>query len=53
MTITNAGSAGDRLLGATTEATPNVELHDMKVTDGMMEMTPLPEAASRSPRAAP
>jgi copper(I)-binding protein len=43
MTITNAGSAADRLLSATTEATPNVELHDMKVTDGMMEMTPLPE----------
>jgi copper(I)-binding protein len=43
MTITNAGTTADRLLGATTELTPNVELHDMKVTDGMMEMTPMPD----------
>ncbi len=43
MTITNAGSASDRLLGATTEATDQVEFHDSKITDGMMQMTPMPE----------
>jgi copper(I)-binding protein len=43
MTITNAGRAPDRLLGATTASTDAVEFHDSKVTDGMMEMTHLPE----------
>ncbi len=43
MSIANAGSEPDRLLGATTEATASVELHDMKITDGMMEMSPMPE----------
>jgi periplasmic copper chaperone A len=43
MTITNAGSTSDRLLGATTEATDQVEFHDSKITNGMMEMTAMPE----------
>ena len=43
MTITNVGSTPDRLVGATTEATDQVEFHDSKITDGMMEMTAMPE----------
>jgi copper(I)-binding protein len=43
MTIINAGSEPDRLIGATTEVTDDVELHDVRITNGVMEMTPLPE----------
>jgi periplasmic copper chaperone A len=43
MTISNAGSMPDRLVGATTEATDTVEFHDMKVEAGMMKMVPMPE----------
>jgi copper(I)-binding protein len=43
MTITNRGSEPDRLIGARTEVTDKVELHDMKVVQGVMEMTPLPD----------
>jgi copper(I)-binding protein len=39
MTITNTGAAADKLVGATTEATDKVELHDMAVKDGMMTMS--------------
>lgn len=40
MTISNAGTEADRLLGATTEATPTVQLHNMSVKDGVMTMAP-------------
>jgi periplasmic copper chaperone A len=43
MTISNAGTMPDRLVGATTEATDTVEFHDMKVEGGMMKMIPMPE----------
>jgi copper(I)-binding protein len=43
MTIGNAGTEPDRLVSATTEATPTVELHNMSVKDGMMTMTPMPD----------
>jgi periplasmic copper chaperone A len=49
MSIANAGSEPDRLLGATTEATGSVELHDMKITDGMMQMKPMPEGIEIPP----
>jgi copper(I)-binding protein len=38
MTITNAGSAPDRLLAVKSEVSPTVELHNMSVKDGMMTM---------------
>jgi copper(I)-binding protein len=38
MTITNAGSAPDRLLSAVSETTPTVEIHNMQTKDGMMTM---------------
>lgn len=43
MTISNAGASADRLVGATTEATPTVEIHNMSIVDGMMEMEALPD----------
>ncbi|HHY50607.1 MAG TPA: copper chaperone PCu(A)C [Alphaproteobacteria bacterium] len=41
MTITNNGTAADRLIGATTAATDKVELHNMSTEDGMMKMVPV------------
>lgn len=41
MTITNTGTSAERLVGATTEATDKVELHDMATENGMMTMTPV------------
>lgn len=42
MSITNAGSADDRLVGVTTEAA-SAELHEMSIVDGMMKMASLPD----------
>lgn len=42
MTIRNAGSVADRLVGAETPRTNSVELHEMSVTDGIMRMRPIP-----------
>jgi periplasmic copper chaperone A len=41
MTIENRSTTADRLLGATTEATPTVELHSMTTEAGMMKMEQL------------
>lgn len=41
LTISNAGTDADRLLGAASLITPTVELHTMSVTDGMMKMQQL------------
>ena len=38
LTITNAGSEDDRLLGATAPVGRNVELHEMSMQDGVMSM---------------
>jgi periplasmic copper chaperone A len=38
MKITNSGKADDRLVSITSPATPNVQLHEMAVTDGIMKM---------------
>lgn len=38
MTITNHGKADDRLVSITSPATPDVQLHEMAVTDGVMKM---------------
>ena len=38
MSIANAGAEADRLVGARSELTPKVELHDMSIKDGMMTM---------------
>lgn len=39
MSIANAGPEADRVVGAKSELTPRVELHNMSVKDGMMSMS--------------
>ena len=39
--ITNKGTAPDRLTGATLAVAPRVEIHEMAMRDGMMQMRPL------------
>jgi len=41
LTITNTGSGADRLVSASSAIAAKVEIHDMKVTDGVMKMRPL------------
>ena len=41
MTITNKGSAADRLVGASTSAAGKVEVHEMAMKDGVATMRPL------------
>jgi copper(I)-binding protein len=43
LTITNNGTADDRLVKATAEITPVVQLHDMKMVGEVMKMVELPE----------
>jgi copper(I)-binding protein len=42
MSITNNGSASDRLVGGTFAGAARVEVHEMKLVDGVMQMRPLP-----------
>ena len=41
--ITNTGQEDDRLVKATAEISPKVQLHDMKMEGDMMKMVELPE----------
>lgn len=41
LTIMNTGSAADRLVSATSAVAGKVEVHDMKVENGVMKMRPL------------
>ena len=41
--ITNDGDTADRLVSATAEIAGRVEIHEMKVEDGVMKMAPLPD----------
>lgn len=43
LVITNQGAEDDRLLKATADITPNVQLHDMQMTGDVMKMVELPE----------
>lgn len=43
MTLRNAGSAADRLVGATTPAARSVEFHETNSADGIMRMRPVPQ----------
>ncbi|WP_235912018.1 copper chaperone PCu(A)C [Mesorhizobium xinjiangense] len=42
LTITNEGEDADRLVSAVSPIAERVELHEMKVVDGIMKMRPLP-----------
>lgn len=41
LTIVNTGSAADRLVSATSAVAAKVEVHDMKIEEGVMKMRPL------------
>lgn len=43
MTIVNTGSADDRLVSATAEISPTVQIHDMKMMGDVMKMVEIPE----------
>lgn len=43
MTIRNSGDSDDRLLSASSSAMDSVELHEMSMADGKMQMRALPE----------
>ena len=43
MVIENGGKNADRLIAATAENADHVEIHEMSMTDGVMEMRELPE----------
>lgn len=45
LTLTNRGTAPDRLIGARTEVAERVELHTTMTQDGMMQMRPLDSVA--------
>ena len=42
MTVRNAGDIEDRLMSASTHYSASVEIHDMDMSGGMMQMRPLP-----------
>ena len=43
MTITNTGTTDDRLVKATSEISPMVQIHDMKMEGDVMKMVELPD----------
>jgi copper(I)-binding protein len=47
--ITNTGTSADRFLGARSDATDYVEIHEMSMNDGVMKMRPLPDGLEIKP----
>ena len=47
--ITNSGTSADRFVGAKSEATDRVEIHEMSMSDGVMKMRPLPNGLEIKP----
>ena len=47
--ITNNGTSADRFLGAKSDATDHVEIHEMSMSDGVMKMRPLPDGLEIKP----
>jgi copper(I)-binding protein len=47
--LTNTGSTPDRLVGGTSEAAGRVEIHEMTMTDGVMQMRPLKDGIELKP----
>ena len=47
--ITNNGTSADRFLGAKSDATDHVEIHEMSMSDGVMKMRPLPNGLEIKP----
>jgi periplasmic copper chaperone A len=51
LTLTNAGSELDTLIGGTTNAAQRVEIHEMRIEDGVARMRPLPDGQEIEPGA--
>lgn len=51
VTVTNTGTAPDRLLGGASEIAGKVEIHEMAVNNGVMTMRGLPEGLEIKPGA--
>jgi len=49
LTLTNTGTAPDRLVGATAAAAGHVELHEMSMADGVMRMRPVKDGIELKP----
>lgn len=49
LTLTNTGTAPDRLVGASAAAAGHVELHEMSMTDGVMRMRPVKDGIELKP----
>jgi copper(I)-binding protein len=47
--ITNNGITADRFVGAKSDATGHVEIHEMSMSDGVMKMRPLPNGLEIKP----
>src|SRR6201986_4348236 len=47
--ITNNGTTPDRFVGAKSEPTDHVEIHEMSMSDGVMKMRPLPNGLEIRP----
>src|ERR1700709_1335139 len=47
--ITNNGTSADRFVGAKSEATDHVEIHEMSMSDGIMRMRPSPDGLEIKP----
>jgi hypothetical protein len=49
--ITNNGASADRFVGAKSDVTDHVEIHEMSMSDGVMKMRPLPNGLEIKPGA--
>src|ERR1700733_13645011 len=47
--ITNNGASADRFVGAKSDASDRVEIHEMSMSDGVMKMRPLPNGLEIKP----
>jgi copper(I)-binding protein len=47
--ITNNGAAADRFVGAKSDATGHIEIHEMSMSDGVMKMRPMPDGLQIKP----
>jgi copper(I)-binding protein len=47
--ITNNGTSADRFVGAKSDASAHVEIHEMSMSDGVMKMRPLPNGLEIKP----
>jgi periplasmic copper chaperone A len=51
MTITNKGTSADRLVGVSSPAAGNAEIHEMSMDNGVMKMRPLANGVEIKPAA--